>query len=146
MKRLASSRILVLVFVLVIVAPATAVAQKSNNAHVGGNWSRTELYFGTAISDGGVVTGEVTEEQFRAFLDSEITPRFPEGLTVLTGYGQFLNSTGVIQQERSFVLILLYPLSSQDSNRKIEEIRALYKARFNQESVLRSDTKNFVSF
>jgi len=52
----------------------------------------------------------------------------------------------VIQQERSFVLILLYPLSSQDSNRKIEEIRALYKARFNQESVLRADTNNAVSF
>ena len=88
----------------------------------------------------------VTDEQFKAFLDSEITPRFPEGLTVLTGYGQFLNSTGVIQQERSFVLILLYPPLSRDSNRKIEEIRALYKATFNQESVLRADTNNVVSF
>jgi len=88
----------------------------------------------------------VTDEQFRAFLDSEITPRFPLGLTVLTGYGQFLNSAGVIQQERSFVLILLYPLSSQDSNTKIEEIRTLYKAAFNQESVLRTDTKHAVSF
>ena len=65
---------------------------------------------------------------------------------MLTGYGQFLNSTGVIQQERSFVLILLYPLSSNDKSRKIEEIRALYKARFNQESVLRVDTNNAVSF
>ena len=143
MKRLVSSRILVFVLVLVTVVPATVVAaQQGNNANVGSNWSRTELYFGTAIRGGGVVT----DEQFRVFLDSEITPRFPLGLTVLTGYGQFLNSTGVIQQERSFVLILLYPQSSQDSNRRIEEIRALYKARFNQESVLRSDANNVVSF
>ena len=142
MKRLASSRILVLVLVFVTVVPAIAVAQQGNNAHVGSNWSRTELFFGTAIRGGGVVT----DEQFRVFLDSEITPRFPLGLTILTGYGQFLNSTGVIQQERSFVLILLYPQSSHDSNRRIEEIRALYKAKFNQESVLRTDTNNAVSF
>ena len=141
MKRLASSRFLVLVLVLVTVVPATAVAQQGNNANVGSNWSRTELLFGTAIRGGGVVT----DEQFRVFLDSEITPRFPLGLTILTGYGQFLNSTGVIQQERSFVLIL-YPQSSHDSNRKIEEIRTLYKSRFNQESVLRADTNNAVSF
>ena len=126
----------------VTVVPAIAVAQQGNNAHVGSNWSRTELFFGTAIRTGG----QVTERQFKAFLDSEITPRFPLGLTVVTAYGQFLNSTGVIQQETSFVLILLYPLSSQDSSRKIEEIRALYKARFNQESVLRADTHNAVSF
>jgi len=142
MKRLASARSLVLVLVLVTVVPTAAVTQQGNNAKVGSNWSRTELFFGTAISSGGVVT----DEQFRAFLDSEITPRFPLGLTILTGYGQFLNSTGVIQQERSFVLILLYPQSSHDSNRKIEEIRALYKVRFNQESVLRADTNNAVSF
>lgn len=142
MKLFASSRIFVLVLVLVTVGPATAVAQQGNNAHVGSNWSRTELFFGTAVK-GGV---PVTDDQFREFLDSEITTRFPLGLTVLTGYGQFLNSTGVIQQERSFVLILLYPPSSKDSNRKIEEIRALYKIRFNQESVLRADTNNAVSF
>ena len=142
MKRLASARSLVLVLVLVTVVPTAAVTQQGNNANVGSNWSRTELFFGTAISGGGVVT----DEQFRVFLDSEITPRFPLGLTILTGYGQFLNSTGVIQQERSFVLILLYPQSSHDSNRKIEEIRALYKVRFNQESVLRADTNNAVSF
>jgi Protein of unknown function (DUF3574) len=142
MKRLESSRIFLLILVLVTVVPATAVAQQGNNAHVGSNWSRTELFFGTAVKGGD----PVTDEQFRVFLDSEITPRFPLGLTVLTGYGQFLNSTGVIQQERSFVLILLYPPSSKDSNRKIEEIRALYKIRFNQESVLRADTNNAVSF
>src|SRR5262249_58002861 len=117
----------------VIVVPATTVAQQGNNAHVGSNWSRTELFFGTAIKGGGAVT----DEQFRIFLDSEITPRFPEGLTVLTGYGQFLNSTGVIQQERSFVLILLYPLSANDRSRRIEEIRERYKARFNQGALLR---------
>ena len=72
--------------------------------------------------------------------DAEITPRFPDGLTVLKGFGQFRESSGQIVQESSFVLILLYPRETlRDSSGKIEEIRALYKERFEQESVLRVD-------
>jgi hypothetical protein len=142
MKGVSSLRNLFVIVLLATTLPAATVAQQGNNAHVGSNWARTELFFGTSMPGGGVVS----DEQFKAFLDTQITPRFPDGLTVLTGYGQFKLSTGVIQQERSFVLILLYPLSSHESNRRIEEIRTLYKARFSQESVLRADTNNAVSF
>jgi hypothetical protein len=45
---------------------------------------RTELYFGSSKPDGSVIT----LEQFQHFLDQEITPRFPDGLTLLTGLGQ----------------------------------------------------------
>ena len=62
---------------------------------------RTELYFGTNRRG-----GEVSDDEFASFVDSEITPRFPGGLTLLTGYGQFLNSQGVLIRERSKVLIL----------------------------------------
>ncbi|HEY7096205.1 MAG TPA: DUF3574 domain-containing protein [Terriglobales bacterium] len=105
-------------------------------------WARTELYFGSDKHDGTVVTGE----EFMQFVDREITPRFPDGLTLLTGYGQFLDSSGVIEKERSMVLILLYPLTSFDSNKKIQEIRDLYKDCFRQESVLRVDSVSNVSF
>ena len=64
-------------------------------------WMRTELYFGTNRRG-----GEVSDDEFASFVDSEITPRFPDGLTLLTGYGQFLNSQGVLIRERSKVLIL----------------------------------------
>src|SRR5262245_34948673 len=119
MKRFSSFRSLLVILLLAFTVPPAVVAQQGNNARVGSNWARTELYFGTSMANGRVVSGE----QFKAFLDAEITPRFPEGLTVLDGFGQFKNSTGMIQQEQSFVLILLYPLSTQESNRKIEEIR-----------------------
>ena len=105
-------------------------------------WGRTELYFGSLKPDGTVVT----EEEFKGFLDAEITPRFPDGLTLLTGFGQFRNSQGVIVQERSMLLILLYPLQRSDANQKIEEIRSLYKQMFQQESVLRVDSQAKVSF
>jgi hypothetical protein len=97
---------------------------------------RTELFFGSAKPNGA----EVTEEEWRQFLDREITPRFPDGLTVLTGLGQFRNAGGVIVRETSRLLILLYPLSSQrGSNEKIEQIREAYQQAFQQQSVLRVD-------
>ncbi len=97
---------------------------------------RTELFFGAAKPDGTAVT----EEEWRQFLDREITPRFPDGLTVLTGAGQFRDSGGVIIRETSRLLILLYPLSSQrGSGVKIEYIREAYKRAFQQQSVLRVD-------
>ena len=96
---------------------------------------RTELYFGTAKPDGAV-----TEDEFKQFVDEHVTPRFPDGLTVLQGDGQFRGESGVIVKEQSFVLILLYPYDAlADGSRRIERIRALYKRLFDQESVLRVD-------
>ena len=105
-------------------------------------FARTELFFGTNKADG---LPPVSDEEFRLFLDQEITPRFPDGLTLLSALGQFRNAEGVIVQERSFVLVLLYPAdSAKSSSRKIERIRTTYKERFQQESVLRVDAPQFV--
>jgi hypothetical protein len=96
---------------------------------------RTELYFGTAKPD-----GVVSEEQFKQFIDEHVTPRFPDGLTVLEGDGQFRGESGLIVKEQSYVLILLYPYEAlADGSQRIERIRALYKRLFDQESVLRVD-------
>ncbi len=96
---------------------------------------RTELFFGTAQPD-----GVVTDPEFMEFLDRVITPRFPDGLTLLKGDGQFRGADGVIIKEDSFVLILLYPLEDfRESSRRINVIRERYKDEFQQESVLRVD-------
>jgi hypothetical protein len=97
---------------------------------------RTELYFGRNKSDGT----EVSRKEFNGFLSGFVTERFPDGLTVLNGRGQFLNSRGEVERERSVVLILLYPTSARNEKHiKIEEIREEYKKRFLQQSVLRVD-------
>jgi hypothetical protein len=97
---------------------------------------RTELFFGSQKPDGTFVT----EAEFQQFLNDEITPRFPDGLTLLTGLGQFRGSSGVIQRERSMLLILLYPTgAARKANQNIEQIRAIYERNFQQESVLRAD-------
>jgi Protein of unknown function (DUF3574) len=97
---------------------------------------RTELYFGTAKADGSAVT----EDEWQKFLADVVTPRFPDGFTVLTGYGQFRDSGGKIVRENSFVLIVLYPQKMRkSSSRKIEQIRRAYLKAFQQQSVLRVD-------
>ena len=114
--------------------PSLADKHRVHQPFRGERFARTELFFGSARAG-----GEVTEAEFKQFLDGFITPRFPDGLTLLTGLGQFLGSAGPVQ-ERSFLLILLYPDEAHAENsKKIEEIREQYKRQFNQKSVLRSD-------
>lgn len=105
-------------------------------------WARTELYFGT----NRINNEPVTEADFRSFVDSQVTPRFPDGLTLLSGYGQFRTSAGALIREKSHVLILFYPPQMQDANAKIQQVREAYKTAFTQESVLRVDSFSFVSF
>jgi Protein of unknown function (DUF3574) len=96
---------------------------------------RTELFFGTARQGGAV-----TDAEFKDFVDNDVTPRFPDGLTLLKGDGQLRGSDDVVIKERSYVLILLYPFESlKEGNTEIEEIRRIYKRKFSQESVLRVD-------
>jgi hypothetical protein len=99
-------------------------------------WVRTELFFGTAKPDGSAIS----EAEWQTFVDAEITPRFPDGLTVLNGAGQWQGDNDEIVQELSKVVILLYPREAiSESNAEIEEIRAAYEREFQQESVLRAD-------
>ncbi len=100
------------------------------------DFARTELFFGTAKADGTVVT----DEEFKLFIDDTVTPRFPDGLTLLKADGQFQDASGTIIKEASFVLILLYPVEDfLVSSRQINVIRERYKEEFLQESVLRVD-------
>jgi hypothetical protein len=93
--------------------------------------ARLELFFGGNIG----APGGVSETAWRAFLNAEVTPRFPEGFTVTDAYGQWRNGQGVIEAERSKHFIVIVPDARAESG-KIAAIRAAYKMRFNQESVL----------
>lgn len=109
---------------------------------VGDTWVRTELFFGTDKPG-----PDVTDYQFNRFVNDIVTPRFPAGLTVLAGNGQWQEDSGTIVKERSKVVIILYPADgAEESSRKIEEIRDAYEKKFQQQSVLRTDSTEQVSF
>ena len=106
----------------------------------GETFARTELFFGLSRSNGP----NVTEEEFQGFIDTVVTPLFPDGLTLLTGSGQF-NSNGQVVKEGTKLLILLYPFN-RESNRNVEQIRQEYINAFQQQSVLRTDEQSCVAF
>jgi hypothetical protein len=115
--------------------------QLCSNLPTGKPFARTELFFGLRKPNGT----EVNNAEFQRFLDREVTPRFPDGFTLLTGNGQFKNARGAVIKERSNLLILLYPIAAS-SNQKIEQIRKAYLAAFQQQSVLRTDNLSCAAF
>jgi hypothetical protein len=120
-------------------SPGTATAAQTSPGEI---WKRTELFFGTGKPDGT----EVTDKEFAAFSDQEITPAFPGGFTRLDGSGQWRGGSGAIVREHTHVIVLLYPFADHAAEREIEEIRTDYRKQFQQESVLRSDSVEKVSF
>ncbi|MGQ4388279.1 DUF3574 domain-containing protein [Streptomyces sp. SAS_270] len=122
--------------------PAAAVAAAGPAMSVparGKPYVESRLLFGTQRPDGGPA---VTDRQFMAFVDREITPDFPDGLTVQSGRGQWRDAHGTVEKERSYVLTLLYPVArAGTSDRRIEEIRRAYEKAFGQESVGRVDDR-----
>jgi hypothetical protein len=91
------------------------------------------LYFGRNVAD----TLIVTDSAWAAFVTEVVTPRFPAGLTVWSATGQWRDPDGHIQREPSFVLELVLPTRTDDSDTAIAAIIADYKRRFRQEAVLR---------
>ena len=87
----------------------------------------------------------VDDAAWSKFLEDTVTPRFPDGLTVLDAQGQWRDSEGLVQKERSKLLVVLAP-PGDDGMRLIGEVSDEYKRRFGQESVLRVESDACVSF
>src|ERR1041385_628560 len=90
-----------------------------------------ELMFGRKIGD----RVAVTEAQWASFVDREITPRFPDGLTVIDARGQWRDSekNSIVREPSKLVQIVL-PGKAEDETR-LNEIAGAYKKAFHQQSV-----------
>jgi hypothetical protein len=96
---------------------------------------RTELSFGSAKPDGS----HVTPGQWTKFLNEEITPVFPAGLTVIEAHGQYRTLAGELQREQTRIVILVHA-DAPALEKAIETIIASYKKQFQQEAVLWTTT------
>jgi len=77
----------------------------------------------------------VGEAAWRAFLAAEVTPRFPDGLTVVDAAGQWRDTdTGRIVREPSKIVSIVLP-DRADNQAQIDAVVAAYKARFRQQAV-----------
>lgn len=97
---------------------------------------QSTLSFGMNSKDGS----GVSDQEWASFLETVVTPRFPDGFTVLTGYGQWRNGRSQkIVVESSKVLILTH-LDNRKTAERINEIKAAYVRRFRQDAVFHTRT------
>lgn len=93
------------------------------------------LIFGRSIPDDGLVS----EEQWEAFLEDVVTPRFPEGLTVWRAEGQWSDPQGTLVEEPVMVIEIVHPASAR-ADSAMAAIAGEYRRRFRQDAVLRVTT------
>lgn len=105
---------------------------------------KTELYFGLTYNM-GMVKHFIEPCNFDRFVADIITPCFPDGLTILSGCGQWLSGDEIIK-ERCKIVIIIHPDDGTNSEAKIGLIRSQYRSQFAQDSVLRVDSEVSVSF
>jgi len=92
---------------------------------------RSELVFGRLKPDGSTVT----DAEWRAFAEEQVTPRFPDGFTVQDVLGQYRGRDGRIITEPSKILLVIHGVDARP-RAAIQEIRDAYRRLFQQESVL----------
>lgn len=108
-----------------------------DSAHPGATngWVDTKLYFGLGPAD--QPDKGVSDSEWRAFLDREITPRFPNGLSVADVYGQWQGKGRTSPERlRSKCVIIDYP-DTAENRAKVEAIRSAWKQKTGDQSVLR---------
>ncbi len=91
-----------------------------------------DLYFGRGI-DGGA---EVSEADWARFVADEVTPRFPDGLSVFDVAGQYRDPTGEFVREKTKLLVVVV-FDAPAHVLKVQSIANAYNSRFGQHSVFR---------
>ncbi len=106
------------------------------------SWTRTELYYGA----GRLPADGTKDTRWENYINEVVTPRFPEGLTLLEGTGQWRVKEGQTpRRNRTRILILIHE-DTEEKSRKVDEIRTLWKEISGQQSVLRVSQPADVSF
>jgi Protein of unknown function (DUF3574) len=90
-----------------------------------------QLLFGRNVED----RARVSEADFNGFVVREVSPRFPEGFTVIDAAGQWRDKRrGTIVHEASKIIEIVLP-AGEDNRVKIDAIVEAYKLQFQQQSV-----------
>jgi hypothetical protein len=83
--------------------------------------------------------GQVSEEEFGRFIETEVTPRWKEGYTILQGQGLWYSEQRQITEREPSRVLVRFHDGSQEASAGVEAIRAAYIRAFTQDAVLRTD-------
>lgn len=100
------------------------------------------LMFGLKRPNGS----RISDVEWAAFLNREVTPRFPEGLTILEGNGQWQDRSSAAITSEPSRLIWIVTSDTPNAIQKLQEIRTAYRSLFSQQSVGLLMTRGCASF
>lgn len=124
---------LAVVFALTLAVARPGLAQETHWPDA--QWLETQIFFGQAKAGGGTVS----DDDWKSFLDEVVSPRFPDGLTVLTGIGQSLDTQSGKPRSGATMMLLVVHENSNDAQTRFGEIIAEYKKRFGDVGVFHVD-------
>ena len=139
MRRLGAGAVLA----LVLVGLAGCAQMSPQGCPKAGMRATAELVFGR--SSDNPARPSVSEADFTRFLDEEVTPRFPDGLTVIDAQGRWSAPAGAAIHEQSKMVMIVLP-GHADDRAKLDALREAYKRRYHQQSVLLMTHGDCVSF
>ena len=93
---------------------------------------QVDLYFGRDKAG----KGEVGESEWSNFLAEEVTPKFPDGLSVLDVAGQYREPSGRIGRERTKLLTVVV-FDAPSHLARVQQVVNAYSDRFGQHGVFR---------
>ena len=96
--------------------------------------TEVHLFFGGDAGNGRAVS----EAEWAAFMAEEVTPRFPDGLSVIDVAGQYGEPSGrMVREKTKLVVVVVF-----DAPAHLSRVRAVidaYNRRHNQNSVFRTE-------
>jgi hypothetical protein len=119
------------VFAILFTLALAGSAYAQTECRTGKPQQVAELMFGRKIGD----RIAVSEAAWGRFVDREITPRFPDGLSIINAQGQWRDTErNKIVREPSKLVQIVLPGKAED-DQHLAEIAEAYKKKFQQQSV-----------
>lgn len=107
-------------------------------------WVEIKLYFGLGPADHP--EQGIGEARWRQFLDREVTPLFPAGLSVFDVYGQWQGKQESVPERIHTKVLVIYNADTAENRAKIDAIRSAWKKMTGDQSVLKVTEPADVSF
>ena len=93
-----------------------------------------DLFFGGEAGNGRAVS----EAEWAAFMAEEVTPRFPDGLSVIDVAGQYREPSGRLVREKTKLIVVVI-FDAPAHLPKVQAVIDAYNRRHNQNSVFRTE-------
>jgi hypothetical protein len=128
------------IVIVLLATSASSYPQADVSDH---GWMRSELYFGQTDRN----SKPINQQAWLKFVHRSIASSFHDGFTIIRGTGGWTDDKHHFYEEPTRILVVVYPKAkAQVFDEAIRRVSSQYIREFNQESVLRVDSKAEATF